>query len=228
MRIGQSGEFRIGYARGESRITRKSGVPPEVPGTYQRGWMHADLVFDTLDAPSFAERGEYGRVSLIASREELGADDNYTRLEGQLYKPFTFGGNTVVPRVFASVKIGGGDIPIYDQRELGGFLNLSGLARGDLFDQSVALAELVYYRKLADFSPATGRGIYGGFSIEAGQAWGNQSGFSLTDMTYAGSLFLGADTVLGPLHLGLGVTDKGDTALYLQLGPVFRQGRHQR
>ena len=52
-----------------------------------RGWMHADLTLDTLDAPNFATRGTYGRVSLLASREELGASDNYTRLEGQLYRP---------------------------------------------------------------------------------------------------------------------------------------------
>lgn len=228
MRLWQAGELRLGYARGVSKITRRSGVPSEVPGTNERGWVHADLALDTLDAPSFAERGYYGRVSLIASREELGADDNYTRLAGQFYKPLNFGKNTFVPRVSASVKLGGGDVPLYDQASLGGFLNLSGLSRGSLFDQSVALAELVYYRKLANLPPATGRGIYGGFSIEAGEAWGNEHGFSLSNVIYAGSLFLGADTVIGPLHLGVGVAEGGDAAVYLQLGPVFRQGRHQR
>lgn len=228
MRLWQAGELRLGYARGVSKISRRSGVSSEVPGNSERGWVHAGLELDTLDAPSFAERGYYGQVSFIASREELGADDNYTRLEGQFYKPLTFGQNTFVPRVIAAVKVGGGDVPLYDYASLGGFLNLSGLPRGGLFDQSAALAELVYYRKLADLPPATGRGIYGGFSIEAGEAWGNESHFSLGDVTYGGSVFLGADTVLGPLHLGVGVTQEGDAAIYLQLGPVFRQGLHQR
>jgi NTE family protein len=227
-RLGQAGEFRIGYARGVSRITRRLGVPSDVPSTSDRGWMHADLTMDTLDAPSFAERGYYGRVSVIASREEFGAADNYTRLEGQLYKPLTFGKNTIVPRVSVAVKLGDGRVPLYDQVPLGGFLNLSGLARGGLFDQNAALAELIYYRKLAELSPAMGRGIYGGFSLEAGEVWANARDFGGGNIVYGGSIFLGADTMLGALHLGVGLAEGGNAAVYLQLGPVFRQGRHQR
>ena len=44
----------------------------------------------------------------------------------------------------------------------------------------------------------------------------------------AGSVFLGADTTLGALYLGVGVTEGGNTAIYLQLGSLFGQGRHQR
>ena len=227
-RLGQAGEFRIGYARGVTELTRRLGVPSEVPGTSDRGWMHVDLTVDTLDAPSFAQRGYYGRVSAIASREELGASDNYTRIEGQLYKPLTFGKNTIVPRVSAALKVGRGEVPLYDQVPLGGFLNLSGLARGGLFDQNAGLAELIYYRKLAELSPAMGRGIYGGFSLEAGEVWANAGDFGLGKTILGGSLFLGADTVLGALHLGVGLAEGGNAAVYLQLGPVFQQGRHQR
>ena len=227
-RLGQAGEVRIGYARGVTQLTRRLGVPSEFPGTSDRGWLHADLTLDTLDAANFATRGYYGRVALIASREELGAADNYTRLEGQFYKPLTFGKNTIVPRVSAAVKLGGGDVPLYDQVPLGGFLNLSGLARGGLFDQNAGLAELIYFRKLAELSPAMGRGIYGGFSVEAGEVWTDARDFDAGKLIYGGSIFLGADTVLGALHLGVGLTEGGNTAVYLQLGPVFRQGRHQR
>ena len=97
-----------------------------------------------------------------------------------------------------------------------------------LFDQSHALAELVFYRKLLDLSPALGRGIYGGFSVETGEVWADAGDFDLGDLITAGSVFLGADTFMGALHLGLGVAEGGHTAVYLQLGPVFRQGRHQR
>lgn len=227
-RLGQAGELRVGFAHGETRLTRRAGVPAETPDASDRGWMHADFTADTLDAPSFARRGYYGRVSVAASREEFGADDNYTRLEGQFYMPLTFGKNTIVPRVTAAVKLGGGAVPLYDQVPLGGFLNLSGLARGGLFDQNAALAEVIYYRKLADLSPAMGRAIYGGFSIEAGDVWADARDFDAGNFTYGGSLFLGADTVLGAVHLGVGLTEGGNAAVYLQLGPVFRQGRHQR
>ncbi len=119
----------------------------EVSDSVDRGWVHADLTVDTLDAPSFATRGTYGRMSLVASRDELGGSDDYTRLEGQYYQPVTFGKNTIVPRVSATLKLGGRDVPLYDQVPLGGFLNRSGLSRGVLFGQNSALAELVYNRK---------------------------------------------------------------------------------
>lgn len=227
-RLGQAAEVRLGYARGDTRFSRRAGVPSDLHGASDRGFLHADLTFDTLDAPSFAQRGAYGFVSLVASREELGASDDYTRIEGQFYKPLTFGKNTIVPRVSAAVKLGSDDVPLYDHVPLGGFLNLSGLARGSLFDQNHALAELVYYRKLLDLSPALGRAIYGGFSVEAGEVWSDAGDFALGNLVYAGSVFLGADTVVGALHLGLGAAEGGHTAVYLQLGPVFRQGRHQR
>ena len=227
-RLWQAGELRVGYARGFSRIGRRLGVPEEVPGSVDRGWVHADLTVDTLDAPSFATRGTYGRLSLVASREELGAADNYTRLEGQFYQPVTFGKNTIVPRVKVALKLGGGDVPLYDQVPLGGFLNLSGLSRGFLFGQNSALAEVVYYRKLAEITPSLGRALYGGFSVEAGEVWTDARDFHMSDAVIAGSVFLGADTSLGGLYLGVGVTEGGDAAVYLQLGSLFGQGRHQR
>jgi NTE family protein len=227
-RLWQAGEFRVGYARGFSKISRRLGVPEDVPSSIDRGWMHADLTLDTLDAPGFATRGSYGRISVIASREELGASDNYTRLLGQYYQPITFGKNTLVPRLSAALKVGDGDVPLYDQVPLGGFLNLSGLPRGTLFGENSALAELVYYRKVAEVNPGIGRAIYAGASIETGEIWGDARGFHLNDIVMAGSVFLAADTFIGPLYLGIGLAEGGDAAIYLQLGPPFRQGRHQR
>ena len=167
-------------------------------------------------------------MSLVASREELGASDNYTRVEGQFYQPVTFGKNTIVPRVKVALKLGGGDVPLYDQVPLGGFLNLSGLSRGVLFGQNSALAQLVCYRKLAELSPGAARALYGGFSVEAGEVWADARDFDVGHAIFAGSVFLGADTTLGALYFGVGVAEGGDAAIYLQLGSLFGQGRDQR
>ncbi|WP_162145267.1 patatin-like phospholipase family protein [Chthoniobacter flavus] len=223
-RLWQAGELRIGYDRGVGRIMEKLG-PAKLPSSFDRGWVHADLIIDNLDSESFARHGIYASSSVMASRRELGASDNYTRFEGQMFAPITFGKNTIVPRVSASLKLGGEHVPIYDQVPLGGFLNLSGFRRGSLFDDNAALAELVYYRKLADLGPGVARSLYGGFSLEAGEVWGGH--FRLEDATFAGSVFLGADTFLGPLFLGVGVSEGGNAAAYLQLAPLFRTGRNQ-
>jgi NTE family protein len=222
IRLWQIGEFRAGYARGVSKISRRLGVPEDEPGSSAVGYVHAGLTLDALDSANFPTRGYLARAAVISSHEELGADDNYTRLEAQAYKPITIGKNTIVPRVSVSIKLDGDDIPLYNHSSLGGFLNLSGLSRGGLFDESVALAELIYYRKIAELSPALGRGVYAGFSAEAGEAWGGSRDFSADDAIFAGSVFIGADTVAGSLHLGFGYSEGGNTAVYLLLGPVLQ------
>jgi NTE family protein len=228
VRLWQTGEFRMGYARGFSRISRRLEVLDDVPSSVDRGWLHADFIVDDLDAANFPTQGYYGSVSAIVSRDEFGASDNYTRLHGQFFKPIAFGDNTVIPRVSAALKVGGGDVPLYDQVPLGGFLNLSGLNRGTLFGENAALAQVIYYRKLTELTPGIGRAIYGGFSVEAGEVWNDSREFKMDRAVLAGSVFFGADTFLGPLYLGVGIAEGGDTAIYLQLGPPFRQGRHQR
>jgi NTE family protein len=226
-RLGQPGELRLGYIGGSGRISRRLGVAEDVPTSIDRGWLHATVAVDTLDGSSFATKGAYGRLTLLAAREELGSSDNYTRLEGQFYKPLTFGKNTVVPRVAVSLELTG-KIPLYDQVPLGGFLNMSGLSHGDLFGTNSALAEIVFYRKIKNLTPGLVPGLYAGFSLEAGQVFENRHDFRLDDMTLAGSIFVGADTLGGAFVLGLGITDGGNAAVYLQLGPLFNQGRSDR
>ncbi len=42
---------------------------------------------------------------------------------------------------------------------------------------------------------------------------------------YGGSIFLGADTIIGPLYLGVRCASGGEAAVYLQLNPVLRTDR---
>ena len=193
VRLWQAGEVRLGYSAGLSEIHRRLGVPEDVPSRSDRGWLHASLAIDTLDAPNFATEGFFANVSVVAARDELGADDEYTRIVGQMHKPLTIGRNTFVPRIAGSVKVSGDDVPLYDQEALGGFLNLSGLQRGGLYGENFALAELVYYRKLASLNPSTGRALYAGMSAEFGEVWGSGRDFRFENATAAWSVFLGAE-----------------------------------
>lgn len=226
-RLWQAGEFRIGYTRGFTRLSSRLEVPEEIPDYANLALLHADLTVDTLDAPSFATKGLYARGSIAAAREELGSSEDYTRFDGQIFRPFTFYKNTIVPRLSMTLSLDS-DLPIYEQEPLGGFLNLSGLSRGSLFAENTALAELIYYRKLIEVHQPILRAIYGGVSIEAGDAWGDHDDFCSEGLTFGGSLFIGADTFLGDLYLGLGFAEDGNAAVYLQLGSPFGQSRHHR
>jgi NTE family protein len=101
---------------------------------------------------------------------------------------------------------------------LGGFLNLSGTPVGALTgSQAAYVAGLAYYR-VGELPRAVGRSWYAGLSLEAGNAWVRRADMSAADMRKAASLFLGFDTIIGPLYLGWGHTFGGDSALYLFLG----------
>jgi NTE family protein len=84
-------------------------------------------------------------VSATAVRNHSGASDNYTRYEGQLYAAVHFRQeHRSSPRVAAGLlRLGGNELlPIYDRFSLGGFLQLSGFARRELYDQNMLLGEL--------------------------------------------------------------------------------------
>jgi hypothetical protein len=73
-----------------------------------------------------------------------------------------------------------------------------------------------------------GGGIFGGASLEAGNVWANPGDIDLRDTIIAGSVFLGADTLIGSLSLGISAAGSGQAAVYLQLGPVLGRGRIDR
>jgi NTE family protein len=64
---------------------------------------------------------------------------------------------------------------------------------------------------------------YVGATAELGGVWRDQDDISLDNSIFAGSLFLGVDTVIGPVFLGYGHGEGGNNGIYLFLGkPWFR------
>ncbi len=224
MRLWDAGEFWIGYVRGLSRVGRTFGVVEET-GNIDRGYLEARLNLDELNSTGFPVSGYYADFRARFSNQALAAADNYTRLEAELYAPITLGKNTFVPRLVVGLHPGASELPVYDRFSLGGFLNLSGLASGDLYDQNAVLAEVVYYRQIGKLPPGLGGGLYAGASLEAGGAWADINEIRADDITYSGSLFLGAESLLGPFYFAIGVAEQGEFGIYLQLSPLFQQGR---
>jgi NTE family protein len=77
----------------------------------------------------------------------------------------------------------------------------------------------VYYRR---FTPLPFLSWYVGGSLEYGGVWEDKDDFG-DDPIAAGSLFLGADTPIGPVYLGFGVAEGGHNAAFFRLGrPLFQ------
>ena len=74
------------------------------------------------------------------------------------------------------------------------------------------------YKRLMKLPSLVGTGVYVGASFETGNAWMTSSDVRWDNLRYAGSLYLGADTLLGPLYFGWGRASGGFHSFYLALG----------
>jgi NTE family protein len=105
----------------------------------------------------------------------------------------------------------------------GGFLNFSGYDINDLSGRRLALLRTLFYRRIAgrQLGNAIDVPIYAGGSLEYGGIWRNADDVSFEDTIVAGSLFLGVDSVIGPIFLGLGSAQGGENSVYLSIGRPF-------
>jgi NTE family protein len=109
------------------------------------------------------------------------------------------------------------DNALAGQYQLGGFQQLSGYRPGQLSGNAVALARLGWYQRLEQ-TPVFARGFFVGATLEAGNAWTDRRELSLSGLRTGASLYLGADTGLGPMFLGLTWAPRGEAGLALFIG----------
>ena len=81
--------------------------------------------------------------------------------------------------------------------------------------EDFGLLMAAYYRRLGNITLLP---IYSGFSLETGNVWDRREDISLDSTVLAGSVFLGADTILGPLYIAYGINDSNASTVYLYLG----------
>ena len=146
----------------------------------------------------------------MASREAIGGDEDFDQLLFSVTGPYAWGRNTVLGSIFYQTTLAD-DAPIQSLFTAGGFLRLSGLVQDELAGQHFALLRAIYYRQF-------GERFYAGASAELGNVWQNSSDIGFNDAISAGSVFVGADTPVGPFYLGYGRAEGGRQSVYLFLG----------
>ena len=136
-----------------------------------------------------------------------------------MLKPISWNRNTLLLSGSAGLTSQGDGRSLGDFR-LGGFLQLSGLDDNQLIGRHKLLGRGIFYHRLSERAPIVDFPIYLGGSIEVGNTWDDLGDVSFGNLRTAGSLFMGADTPLGPFILAGGLS-RGNGALYLILGRVF-------
>jgi NTE family protein len=214
--FGNWGALRIGarYLSGKKDVRIGEPAPEQ---DFDLGESFVDMAVDRLDNRNFPRRGILASIGWTAGRESLGADIDFDQLTIGFAGAKSWGRHTLLTDIRYGTTVRG-QAPIQRQYRLGGFLNLSGLNPDELSGQHTGIATMAYYRRVGDISLLP---TYIGATAELGNTWQDKSDISLDSSIFAGSVFVGVDSILGPVYLAVGLADGGQTALYFYVGRTF-------
>jgi NTE family protein len=234
--IATLGEFRFGLRRGTGRTKVLTGADTLPTDAFDRGGFLSRFSYDKLDSVFFPRKGQQLEIEWRAERTALGAQENFDTVSFNWLFARSLDRNTFIfdldfgttfnsPTTPPASALPGGSLSsvgLPNFFTLGGFLNLSGLAPDSLTGPNFAVGRLIYYRKIG----RGGTGIldfptYAGISLEAGNTWQDRRDASFGGLKKDMSLFVGVDTLLGPVFLGTGFDSSGSNAFYLFLGRTF-------
>ncbi len=216
------GELRLGLYYGKVNPKLDTGPQFLDPGQeVTQAGGRARLLFDQLDNVNFPRSGYAGALNILGSQEALGADANYTKWDLSGMLAHSFGPHTLNVGFKFGGKIGSNPLPAYDLFPWGGFLQQSGLPTGALYGGTIAFGRLVYYNRLLHLPYL--EGVYAGGSLEVGRVGDALVPGSPGTLSSA-SLFLGLDSLIGPIYLGGGFASNGSSSFYFFLGRPWGLG----
>lgn len=218
--LGRYGEFRLTaisrHVKGQV-LTGGAGISTDASARLNGG--RALLVIDQLDNPKWPRHGYFLRTDYATGRVK-NVNDPAHLLELDADAVGTLGTFTIrgTARMRGSLDQKLATVPLPYQ--LGGFLQVSGMQTDELTGARTALGRMMVYKQISTLLPQLGSGTYIGGSLEAGKVWNQIFTGTNTKLIPAGSAYLGVDTLLGPLYLGVGWADYngGKWAGYLYLG----------
>jgi len=219
LQLKEYGEVRLGALKGEFRNKLDVGEQTLPENTFDNGAYKAAFVIDRIDNTSFPRSGVLLNSIFLAGRTSLGADEKYNLVKTTFLKPIALDRSTLLFKarwdsVLSSVQ------EFNNPFFLGGLFDLSGLAPNQLHGRQLVFGEVICFFKLLK-RKVFGNDLYVGATYEAGNVWDRRSDVSSRDLIKAGSLFLGADSIIGPVYLGFGHAEGGDNAAYLYIGALF-------
>lgn len=219
--LGRYGELRAGIVRGVLDAKLDTGPATLSPGStgIAQGALTLRLVLDQVDSVHFPRSGWRLGASVYDARGSLGADHEYTKWSTDGAAAFSFGEHTLNFGAKLGGRIGSAPLPRYDQFQWGGFLQQSGYANGQLAGESIKFGRVMYYHRILKGSIF--EGAYGGISLEAGKVGHPLVPGNSDALRKSASVFVAADSPLGPTYLGYGRATDGNSSFYFYLGRPF-------
>ncbi|WP_161492507.1 patatin-like phospholipase family protein [Oceanisphaera profunda] len=211
-------EARVGYRYNTGKVELQTGLPQLPEFSFNTAKLYGRLSFDRLDNYNFPNQGWLSVLEYMSAREDLGSDADFDQFTLRASKFATVGDGHVFGLGGLLNTTVSGTADVQDRYRLGGFLNLSGFTDNSLSGEQAAVASALYYRR---FKPTPILDWYIGGSLEYGGVWETKQDIG-NDGIAAGSVFVGADTPVGPVYLGVGQAEGGNNTVFFYLGrPLF-------
>jgi len=208
--------------RGQDRLARRIGPTTDFGRVRENyGFVGLGVVRDSLDDATFPSRGTLMDARVEFYQPWMGSETSAEVLRFDLTRASTFGRYHALGGVRA-VSARSDELSLQALDFLGGLGNLSGYGERELGGSQLFLTRLLLMRRMGDVQQLFSLPTYLGVSVEAGNAWDQRRDFGLDDLIYAGSLYLGVDTPLGPMFLGYGRSSSDRSAVYLNFGSLIR------
>ena len=221
--LGHLGDMRVGLVAAQRRATPElvAGLLPK-DAVQSLDWrevgLRAAVISDQLDFANFPSDGYRVKGEVVVGRRSFEGNNStsFNRIEGSATGVTSWGAHTlnIGGRFARASQIPPGAI---DEYSLGGFQQLSGYRVGQVAGNYLLFGRLTYYRRLP-LRVGVARGLFAGGSLEAGNAWAQSRDIGFDGLRAGASLFVGADTGIGPLYLSVVSAPRGYTGLYLFLG----------
>ncbi len=158
-------------------------------------------------------------MNAFDSTSRLGADDSYTKWDASAVGVYSFGSHTINVSAAGGGKLGSDPLPRYDQFQWGGFMRLGGYATGQLIGQNFYSGRFMYYHRILKGTML--EGAYGGIALEAGRVGDPMVPGNPDGLLKSATVFVAADTPIGPAYLGYGHAEGGPESFYFYLGRPF-------
>jgi NTE family protein len=155
--------------------------------------------------------------------ESFGSDYDYEQIYMDFEKPISFDSQNLTFYLEYGNTYKSDAMAMAGTFTLGGLFNLSGYPPYSLNDENMMFGILKYRYQLKDggFFGSLNAPLYAGFSMEIGDAWGEDYSVTYDKTKKSATIYVAADTFLGPFYLAYGATADGEQSAYLYLGEKF-------
>jgi len=215
---GRFGELRVGLTtqRIDATPTLVSTAASSVSSPLKaiETGLRLSAVVDQLDYANFPTSGY--RLQGQASLGHGSAAGRFQQIEATAIAVHTVGAQTW--SLYGSARgAAQQQVNSIGRYELGGFHQLSGYRDGQLLGNYVLFSRLTWYMRLQG-QPVVARAYFLGATLEAGNVWQSRVEVRARALRSGMSLFVGADTGIGPLYFALTHAPLGQTGVVLFIG----------